>query len=105
MLTLKKSIGATLLGATLALAALGGFVGSAQARTYPGVFTPPFGEPFADLEWSGSGDFTIPDACEAQPTGWHANYGICSGMSITNATSRSSKSNTAASLWLTLAGP
>lgn len=84
MSKIRKSIGAALLGATLALAGAAGLVGTAQARTYPGVFTPPFGDPFDDMEWSGSGDFFIPDACEALPTGWQANYGICGGMSITN---------------------
>lgn len=85
MSKIKKSIGATLLGVTLALVGAAGLVGTAQARTYPGVFTPPFGPPLDDLEWSGSGDFFIPDACEALPAGWQANFGpTCGGMSITN---------------------
>ncbi|MEO8122873.1 MAG: PEP-CTERM sorting domain-containing protein [Burkholderiales bacterium] len=85
MLKLKKFAGTTALGMSVLLAALLGVVGPAQAKTYGGSFTPPFGGAFPDLEWSGSGDFYIPDACEALPTGWKANSGsTCGGMTITN---------------------
>lgn len=85
MLKLKKFAGTTALGIGVLLAALLGVVGPAQAKTYGGAFTPPFGGAFPDLEWSGSGDFYIPDACEAQPTGWYANSGpTCGGMTIAN---------------------
>ncbi len=76
--TSALSIG-VLLGALLTVAA------PVQAKTYGGAFTPPFGGDFPDLEWSGSGEFYIPDACEAQPTGWYANSGpTCGGMTISN---------------------
>lgn len=85
MMTLKKLLGTTTLVAAVSLAALFGVAGSAQAKTYGGIFTPPFGGAFPDLEWSGSGDFFIPDACEALPTGWQANSGpTCGGMTISN---------------------
>jgi len=85
MLKFKKLIGTAALGAAVSLAALVGSAGTAQARTYGGVFTPPFGGAFPDLEWSGSATFFIPNACELQPTGWYANSGAtCGGMSITN---------------------
>lgn len=82
MLTLKRLIGAATSGVALALALVSG---PAAAKTYPGSFTPPFGYPFEDLEWSGSGDFFIPDACEAGSNGWKANAGAtCGGQTITN---------------------
>ncbi len=85
MLKLKKFAGTTALGMSVLLAALLGVAGPAQAKTYGGSFTPPFGGAFPDLEWSGSGTFFIPDACEAQPTGWYANSGgTCGGMTISN---------------------
>lgn len=85
MSTLKKFAGTTALGLGVLLGALLGAAAPAHAKTYGGAFTPPFGGAFADLEWSGSGTFYIPDACEAQPTGWYANSGpTCGGMSITD---------------------
>ncbi|HMN75135.1 MAG TPA: PEP-CTERM sorting domain-containing protein [Burkholderiaceae bacterium] len=70
---------------TVLLGALLGASAPAQARTYGGSFTPPFGGDFPDLEWSGSGKFYIPDACEAQSTGWYANSGpTCGGMTISD---------------------
>ena len=78
-----------ILGAAVVIAAVLGSAGTAQAKTYPGSFTPPFGAPFSDLEWSGTGDFFIPNACEAGPSGWHANFGSpCGGQTITNGTLR-----------------
>lgn len=85
MSSFKTLIGKVALGAAVSCAALLAAVGPAQAKTYGGAFTPPFGGAFPDLEWSGSGTFFIPDACEAQPTGWYANSGgTCGGMTITN---------------------
>ncbi|HRI17222.1 MAG TPA: PEP-CTERM sorting domain-containing protein [Burkholderiaceae bacterium] len=85
MSSFKTLIGKVALGAAVSCAALLAAVGPAQAKTYGGAFTPPFGGAFPDLEWSGSGTFFIPDACEALPTGWQANSGpTCGGMSITN---------------------
>ena len=83
MLKLKRMFGAAAVGAAVTLAAV--FAGPAQAKTYGGSFTPPFGGAFPDLEWSGSGKFYIPDACEALPTGWKANSGpTCGGMTISD---------------------
>lgn len=85
MFSLKQSVGRSLLGALLSIGALAAFAGAAQAKTYGGSFTPPFGGNFPDLEWSGSGTFFIPDPCEALPTGWYANSGpTCGGMTISN---------------------
>ena len=85
MLKFKKLIGTAALGTVVTFAALLSAAGTAQARSYGGAFTPPFGGNFPDLEWSGSGTFYIPDACEAQPTGWYANSGAtCGGMTISN---------------------
>ncbi|MBK6865790.1 MAG: PEP-CTERM sorting domain-containing protein [Ideonella sp.] len=80
-----KSLGSAVLGAALAVAATVAAVGSAQAKTYPGAWDPGFGSPFDDLGWKGTGDFYIPDACEAS-SGWILNSDSCSagGMSITN---------------------
>lgn len=38
-------------------------LGPAQAVLYVGTFDPSYGAPFADLDWSGSAKFFIPDAC------------------------------------------
>lgn len=85
MLKLKRLAGTTAVGISALLAALLGMAGTAQARTYSGQFHPIFGGAFQDLEWSGSGDFYIPNACEAQATGWYANSGAtCGGMTISN---------------------
>ncbi len=85
MLNLRRMSRTTVLGVTVLLGALLGASAPAQARTYGGSFTPPFGGAFPDLEWSGSGKFFIPDGCEAQPTGWYANSGpTCGGMTISD---------------------
>lgn len=85
MLKLKEFAGTTALGLSILFTVLLGMAGSAQARTYGGSFTPPFGGAFPDLEWSGSGKFYIPNACEAQPSGWYANSGpTCGGMTISD---------------------
>jgi hypothetical protein len=85
MLNVKKLLGSATLGAVVPLVALLGTSGAAHAKAYNGAFTPPFGGAFTDLEWSGTADFYIPDACEAQPTGWYANSGAtCGGMTISN---------------------
>ena len=55
--------------------ARGGVCRSGAGQDLRRLFTPPFGGAFPDLEWSGSGKFYIPDACEALPTGWKANSG------------------------------
>ena len=85
MSRIKTFIGKAALGAVVSCAVLLGAMAPAQAKTYGGSFTPPFGGAFPDLEWSGSGTFFIPDTCEALPTGWYANSGpTCGGMTITN---------------------
>lgn len=85
MLNLRTISRASAVGIGILLGALLGMSVPAQARTYGGSFTPPFGGEFPDLEWSGSGKFYIPDACEAQPTGWYANSGpTCGGMTISD---------------------
>ena len=81
MLNARHFSRAAVLSMTVMLGALLGMSVPAHAKTYGGSFTPPFGGAFPDLEWSGSGTFFIPDACEAQPTGWYANSGpTCGGM-------------------------
>lgn len=86
MLTLRRFARASVLGMSVLLGGLLSLAAPAQAKTYGGAFTPPFGGAFPDLEWSGSGEFYIPDSCEAQPTGWYANSGpTCGGMSISDA--------------------
>jgi len=85
MLNARHFSRAAVLSMTVMLGALLGMSVPAHAKTYGGSFTPPFGGAFPDLEWSGSGTFFIPDACEAQPTGWYANSGpTCGGMTISD---------------------
>lgn len=87
MLTTKNWLGSTALGAAVAIAATLAVPGAAQAKTYPGAWDPGFGGPFPDLGWKGTGDFHIPDACEANSAGWVLNSNGCSGggMYIANA--------------------
>lgn len=85
MFNSKRLSRATVVGMTVLVGALLSLSAPVQAKTYGGSFTPPFGGAFPDLEWSGSGTFFIPDACEALPTGWHANSGpTCGGMTLTD---------------------
>lgn len=49
----------------LVAAAAVGTWSSAQAITYHGVWDPPFGSDFSDLNWSGDAYYDVPAACEA----------------------------------------
>jgi hypothetical protein len=85
----KKSLGSSMLGAAACVAALLGLADAAQAKVYPGAWDPAFGGIFGTsttgLGWKGTGDFFIPDACEAS-SGWILNSAGCSGgaMAVTN---------------------
>ncbi len=83
MLTKTNWLGSTVLGAAVAVAATLAAAGAAQAKTYPGAWDPNYGGPFPDLGWKGTGNFHIPDACEAFSAGWILNSNGCSGGGMT----------------------
>jgi len=86
MLTKTNFLGSAVLGAAVAISASLAVPEAAHAKSYPGRFDPGYGGMFQNLGWKGTGEFFIPDACEAYSAGWILNSNSCSGggMSVTN---------------------
>jgi hypothetical protein len=84
---LQTRLKSTLLGASIAVAAMLGAVGPAHAVAYKGAWDPGYGAPFSQMGWRGEGLFEIPDACLGS-SGWVANGDECSsgGMKMVSGT-------------------
>lgn len=80
-MTRAKSVFA---GTVLSVGVALGCAGSAQAAVYTGSWDPAFGPKFADLGWTASATFDVPDACLGLSDGIYSATGSCSGFSISN---------------------
>jgi hypothetical protein len=74
----RQRIRAAVIGASVGLMGIFGAVGSAQAAVYAGHWDPDFGNaPFANVSWSATAEFSIPDACLGDGT-----YTSCAGFDV-----------------------
>ena len=82
---LYSQIKTACLSAAVAVAAVLGGVGSAQAAVYTGTWDPGYGTIFPDLGWKASATFDVPDACLGQADGTYQAIGNCAAFTFLTA--------------------